>query len=150
MENNELQHWGIKGMQWGRRRFQNTDGSLTPAGKARYADDSDDDSPAYKKQYDAVRKEIAAERAAKRRNEAENNQEPAVEQTTSKKSKNIAKKVAILAAAGATVYGLSKYQKYRYRDSVVNRMLENMKEYTINDINSKSEKGRRIYDRLLT
>lgn len=33
---NELQHWGIKGMKWGRRRYQNSDGSLTPAGKKRY------------------------------------------------------------------------------------------------------------------
>lgn len=30
-----LQHWGIKGMRWGVRRYQNKDGSLTPAGKKR-------------------------------------------------------------------------------------------------------------------
>lgn len=35
----ELQHWGIKGMKWGVRRFQNKDGSLTPAGRKRYDDD---------------------------------------------------------------------------------------------------------------
>ena len=35
----ELWHWGIKGMKWGQRRFQNKDGTLTPAGKKRYADD---------------------------------------------------------------------------------------------------------------
>lgn len=29
-------HFGIKGMKWGRRRYQNKDGSLTPAGKKRY------------------------------------------------------------------------------------------------------------------
>lgn len=32
----ELTHWGIKGMRWGIRRYQNKDGSLTPAGKKRY------------------------------------------------------------------------------------------------------------------
>lgn len=32
----ELQHWGIKGQRWGQRRFQNKDGSLTPAGQKRY------------------------------------------------------------------------------------------------------------------
>lgn len=37
MENNELQHAGIKGMKWGVRRYQNKDGTLTPAGKKRYA-----------------------------------------------------------------------------------------------------------------
>lgn len=33
--NNELYHHGIKGMRWGIRRYQNKDGSLTPAGKRR-------------------------------------------------------------------------------------------------------------------
>lgn len=31
-----LKHAGIKGMKWGRRRFQNEDGSLTEAGRKRY------------------------------------------------------------------------------------------------------------------
>ena len=39
MYDNELYHWGIKGQKWGVRRFQNKDGSLTPAGKKRYDDD---------------------------------------------------------------------------------------------------------------
>lgn len=34
---NELYHHGIKGQKWGRRRFQNVDGSLTSAGKLRYS-----------------------------------------------------------------------------------------------------------------
>ena len=32
-----LYHYGIPGMRWGHRRFQNKDGSLTEAGKQRYA-----------------------------------------------------------------------------------------------------------------
>ena len=32
----ELQHFGVKGMKWGVRRFQKKDGSLTSAGKRRY------------------------------------------------------------------------------------------------------------------
>ena len=34
---NELTHWGIKGQKWGVRRYQNEDGTLTEAGKRRYA-----------------------------------------------------------------------------------------------------------------
>lgn len=37
MSNNVyLAHYGTKGQQWGLRRFQNEDGSLTPAGRERY------------------------------------------------------------------------------------------------------------------
>lgn len=34
-------HHGIKGQKWGIRRFQNEDGSLKPAGRKRYSDDSE-------------------------------------------------------------------------------------------------------------
>lgn len=49
MGNNYLSHYGIKGQEWGKRRFQYEDGSLTPEGKKRYSDsltnlyDADDD-----------------------------------------------------------------------------------------------------------
>lgn len=33
----ELYHHGIKDMKWGRRRYQNKDGSLTPEGRKRYS-----------------------------------------------------------------------------------------------------------------
>jgi predicted RNA-binding protein with PUA domain len=35
-DNNYLTHYGIKGMRWGVRRFQNEDGSLTRRGKKKY------------------------------------------------------------------------------------------------------------------
>lgn len=34
-----LVHYGIRGMKWGVRRYQNKDGSLTPAGKRRVSKD---------------------------------------------------------------------------------------------------------------
>ena len=33
----ELCHYGIRGMRWGIRRYQNSDGSLTTAGRKRYS-----------------------------------------------------------------------------------------------------------------
>ena len=41
-----IAHHGIIGMKWGVRRYQNKDGTLTNAGKARYSTDSDAGSPA--------------------------------------------------------------------------------------------------------
>lgn len=54
MSNNELQHWGIKGMKWGVRRYQNKDGTLTPAGRKRYDDDESNDEPTKEKKHNGL------------------------------------------------------------------------------------------------
>ena len=50
---NELYHHGIKGQKWGVRRFQNPDGSLTPAGRKRY-----NKYTTVKKDYQSVQKNL--------------------------------------------------------------------------------------------
>lgn len=47
----ELVHYGIKGQKWGRRQYQNKDGSLTAAGKERYGskENFEQQDPAHQK-----------------------------------------------------------------------------------------------------
>lgn len=53
-DSNSLAHYGIKGMKWGVRRYQNKDGSYTSAGKNRrktYSSDYEDTRELRKKSY---------------------------------------------------------------------------------------------------
>jgi hypothetical protein len=55
-EQHYLRHWGIKGMKWGVRRYQNKDGSLTDLGKKRmYREmyDTESKDPKERKKYTA-------------------------------------------------------------------------------------------------
>lgn len=75
----QLFHHGVKGMKWGRRRYQNPDGSLTPAGKKRYYDGDvksaraavKSASKAYDKSFrDASRKNLQSYSLSKKRRKA--------------------------------------------------------------------------------
>ena len=50
----ELYHHGIKGQKWGRRRYQNKDGSLTAEGRKRYTDSIADTKTYTKKGVEVV------------------------------------------------------------------------------------------------
>ena len=52
-EDDELMHYGVKGMRWGVRRYQNKDGSLTSAGKKRAKKSDDSDNERAKKSDDS-------------------------------------------------------------------------------------------------
>lgn len=80
----ELYHHGIKGQKWGVRRYQNKDGSLTPAGRKRQA----------KQEYKAERKAAKAKYQDTKRD---------ISGSDPDRNKKIAKRVATAAIMTATV-----------------------------------------------
>lgn len=100
--NGELYHWGIKGQKWGVRRFQNKDGTLTPAGKKRY--DDTPDSP----------KKKTTHRERLEEKYRQNGMSEAQAKAAASKRIRIEKAVAITAGmtmAAVTAYAATKYVK---------------------------------------
>ena len=64
VDDNDLYHWGIKGMRWGVRRYQNADGSLTSAGRKRYTNSDGSLNEKGKKYYAKEKQRLADERKA--------------------------------------------------------------------------------------
>ena len=62
-----IEHYGISGMHWGIRRFQNEDRTLTPAGKERYRkSDSEERKQAKKEEKAKIREEKKLLREARK------------------------------------------------------------------------------------
>lgn len=62
-KNDELAHYGIKGMHWYLRRFQNEDGSLTAAGRRRYLNKDGSLTGKGYEEAERLRKEYATNRS---------------------------------------------------------------------------------------
>lgn len=95
----ELYHHGIKGQKWGIRRFQNSDGTLTAAGRERMVRDKHRiESKSKKRAIAAAVAGTAVNQAAKQATKAINKKAMASE--VAKKALKVARNSAVLGATG--------------------------------------------------
>lgn len=111
MSNYELKHFGIKGQKWGVRRYQNTDGSLTNAGKKRYFKPAHED---YKKAHSRKSVRQMSNQELKDRNNRLNMEAQYydLKKRTSAGERAVQKYIKVAGTIAAIGMATGTYQKY--------------------------------------
>ena len=112
-----LQHYGILGMRWGIRRFQDKSGRLTAAGKKRYDDDTSNGSP--EKKSSKTSKEVG---------------DSFIEKKLGIKLSD-KQKTAIKVGVGVAAVALAAYGGYRLYNSDVGKPLRDQVDQFLNRFN---------------
>ena len=115
----ELYHYGVKGMKWGVRRFQNKDGSLTPAGKRRYDEPNQQSNSSPRSNHqsnsNAKKYKIPKNKSLHRLKLEEKYMKQGMsrEEAEQAAAKRIRTEQFVAAAAGVTVASCLAYAKYK-------------------------------------
>ena len=107
----ELYHHGIKGQKWGVRRFQNKDGSLTPAGKKRYDEPNERRGDVKKDKQHKIPKNKSLHRL--QLEERYRKEGLSKKQAEQEAAKRIRTEAFVAAAAAVTVGSCVAYAKYK-------------------------------------
>ena len=111
----ELYHHGIKGQKWGVRRFQNKDGSLTPAGKRRYDEPNVGRTTSESKTKEPKKYKIPKKKSLHRLKleEKYRNEGMKKKDAEQKAARRIKAEALVAAAAVTTVAACIAYNKYK-------------------------------------
>lgn len=109
----ELYHFGVKGMKWGLRRYQNEDGSLTDEGRSHYG-------YSLRRTIHNIREARLQKKAAKKRAKA---LEAARKAKAEKKAHNDAKKKAIETGSAEDVLKFKNELSTKEKNDIYNRLM---------------------------
>ena len=135
----ELYHHGIKGQKWGVRRFQNKDGSLTPAGRKRYDEPNVGKQKRYKIPENKSLHRLKLEEKYMKNGMSREEAEQAA-------SKRIRTEKFVAAAAAVTVASAVAYAKYKgYTSDKIIKENSDFQRIMRLDPNAELRKDSRLY-----
>ena len=135
MSGEYLEHYGVLGMKWGIRKYQNPDGTLTPAGKARYGD-------RYDGLYDKAKsagKTVAKSKSASAKTSAATEQ-PKVETAAEIKARLLKNPNAAEVEKHMDKFTTAELNDMANRSNAIMRMRNDQRQQQMQELTAKREK----------